>query len=226
MLVVSLLTKYFLKTKTLDERVQQLLVHINSLLKNHKETRKRKIQTRNYSIIPLNSVAGIIQWVENAQPLFGLYKNWQKQQAEILNVNLPPEKEKLFPSKLSEIFYPRLLKLLQEQGHPATEVTPQIRRNAPLDVLKSVYLELASEAPKNLISKEIWKRSRDALDFMKRTKGYSHSVAAMSIVGHIIGLGDRHLDNILLDLKTSEIIHIDYSNYLINTCSSYSFCGS
>ena len=33
----------------------------------------------------------------------------------------------------------------------------------------------------------------------------------MSIIGYIIGLGDRHLDNLLVDLKSGEVIHIDYN---------------
>jgi serine/threonine-protein kinase SMG1 len=33
----------------------------------------------------------------------------------------------------------------------------------------------------------------------------------MSMVGHILGLGDRHLDNILMDLCTGDIVHIDYN---------------
>lgn len=33
----------------------------------------------------------------------------------------------------------------------------------------------------------------------------------MSIVGHILGLGDRHLDNILLDFCSGDVIHIDYN---------------
>ena len=36
-------------------------------------------------------------------------------------------------------------------------------------------------------------------------------MAANSIVGHIIGLGDRHLGNILIDFNTGEIAHIDYN---------------
>lgn len=33
----------------------------------------------------------------------------------------------------------------------------------------------------------------------------------MSIVGHVLGLGDRHLDNILMDFITGEVVHIDYN---------------
>ena len=38
---------------------------------------------------------------------------------------------------------------------------------------------------------------------------YSRSVATTSIVGHILGLGDRHTSNILMDNKTGEVVHID-----------------
>jgi PI-3-kinase-related kinase SMG-1 len=33
----------------------------------------------------------------------------------------------------------------------------------------------------------------------------------MSIVGYILGLGDRHLDNILVDFSSGDIVHIDYN---------------
>jgi len=38
---------------------------------------------------------------------------------------------------------------------------------------------------------------------------YTRSTAAISILGHVLGLGDRHIHNILLDTKTGEVIHID-----------------
>ncbi|QOU21861.1 hypothetical protein BRETT_002025 [Brettanomyces bruxellensis] len=38
---------------------------------------------------------------------------------------------------------------------------------------------------------------------------YSRGVAATSIVGHILGLGDRHCNNILIDRASGEPVHID-----------------
>ena len=38
---------------------------------------------------------------------------------------------------------------------------------------------------------------------------YTRSVATSSMVGYILGLGDRHLMNILIDESTAELIHID-----------------
>lgn len=44
--------------------------------------------------------------------------------------------------------------------------------------------------------------------FAKRT-AYTRTTAAISMLGHVLGLGDRHGHNILLDTKTGEVVHID-----------------
>ncbi|KAK4696525.1 hypothetical protein P7C71_g1403, partial [Lecanoromycetidae sp. Uapishka_2] len=44
--------------------------------------------------------------------------------------------------------------------------------------------------------------------FEKRL-AYTRSTAAISILGHVLGLGDRHGHNILLDEETGDVVHID-----------------
>ncbi|OQU97453.1 hypothetical protein CLAIMM_03382 isoform 1 [Cladophialophora immunda] len=49
----------------------------------------------------------------------------------------------------------------------------------------------------------------DPDDWFYKRLNYSRSTAAVSILGHVLGLGDRHGHNILLDEKTGEVVHID-----------------
>lgn len=46
--------------------------------------------------------------------------------------------------------------------------------------------------------------------WVERTLTYTRSVATTSIAGYILGLGDRHLSNILIDERTAEVVHIDF----------------
>lgn len=41
-------------------------------------------------------------------------------------------------------------------------------------------------------------------------QNFISTLSVSSIVGYIVGLGDRHLRNILIDQKTGQIIHIDF----------------
>ena len=43
----------------------------------------------------------------------------------------------------------------------------------------------------------------------QRRQSYARSVASNSIAGFVVGLGDRHAHNILIDKRTAEVIHID-----------------
>lgn len=44
---------------------------------------------------------------------------------------------------------------------------------------------------------------------LEKRRAYGHSVAVSSIAGYIIGLGDRHGSNVLLDAAAAEVLHID-----------------
>ena len=56
----------------------------------------------------------------------------------------------------------------------------------------------------------VWLKSPNAAIWMTRTQRFTVSSAAMSMVGHIIGLGDRHPGNIMMQRETGAVIHIDF----------------
>ncbi len=45
--------------------------------------------------------------------------------------------------------------------------------------------------------------------FEARTR-FALSAAAWSAVGHVIGLGDRHTENILIDTTSGDCVHVDF----------------
>lgn len=47
-----------------------------------------------------------------------------------------------------------------------------------------------------------------ALWFHRRLQ-YTRSVSVGSMIGYVVGLGDRHSMNILIDERSAELIHID-----------------
>ncbi|VDO02604.1 unnamed protein product, partial [Rodentolepis nana] len=49
----------------------------------------------------------------------------------------------------------------------------------------------------------------EACDWYAARKRYTLSLAASSILGYLVGLGDRHPQNLLLQPSTGELVHID-----------------
>ncbi|XP_034250537.1 serine/threonine-protein kinase SMG1 [Thrips palmi] len=186
----------------LDERIMQLLNIANMMLRT--PWLENSYRARHYSVIPLGPRSGLISWVENVTPLFGLYKRWQQRQASALAAKngVTPVQVK----RPSELFYQKLSPKLKEKG-----VALEHRKEWPLPVLREVLQELMAETPSQLLAKELWCHSVNAGAWYKTLQTYSHSVAVMSVIGYIIGLGDRHLDNVLVDLTTGEVVHIDYN---------------
>ncbi len=74
-----------------------------------------------------------------------------------------------------------------------------------------MFLELQAETPRDLLAKEFWCHSTTAAKWRQIIRNYSISLAVMSVIGYVIGLGDRHLDNILVKLTSGEVVHIDYN---------------
>lgn len=48
-------------------------------------------------------------------------------------------------------------------------------------------------------------------DWFEARTAFAHTAAVWSMVGHIVGLGDRHGENLLLDSASGDVVHVDFS---------------
>uniref|UniRef100_A0A182M5Z8 non-specific serine/threonine protein kinase n=1 Tax=Anopheles culicifacies TaxID=139723 RepID=A0A182M5Z8_9DIPT len=190
----------------LDERIMQFLSIANLMMTKSIDCNGNVTHYRaeHYSVIPLGPRSGLITWVDNTVPIFSLYKKWQQREALQKKETKKGSSAALRPS---ELFYGKLTPLLQSHGMKSSAS----RREWPLPVLKQVLTELQQETPRDLLAKELWCHSATASSWRLVIRNYSLSLAVMSVIGYIIGLGDRHLDNVLVKLATGEIVHIDYN---------------
>ena len=85
---------------------------------------------------------------------------------------------------------------------------PRHRAQWPIETLRRVLAEFMEDTPKDLVSRELWLGSLNAEQWWSSTLRFSRSCAVMSVIGYIIGLGDRHLDNVLVDLRCGEVFTI------------------
>ncbi|CAH1794898.1 unnamed protein product [Owenia fusiformis] len=193
----------------LDERIMQFLSIVNNMFAKSNKGDKMLYHARHYSVTPLGPRSGLIQWVDGATPLFSLYKRWQQREAL---ANQKPQStgsstNQVVVPRPSEVFYNKLTPALKEQGITNLDN----RKEWPQAVTRKVLEDLMKDTPKDLLAREMWCSSTSSAEWWQMVQTYSRSTAVMSMIGYIIGLGDRHLDNLLVDLATGEVVHIDYN---------------
>lgn len=62
------------------------------------------------------------------------------------------------------------------------------------------------------LAKLLWLKSPSSELWFERRNNYTRSLAVMSMVGYILGLGDRHPSNLMLDRMSGKILHIDFGD--------------
>ncbi|KAK2050689.1 phosphatidylinositol 3 [Colletotrichum somersetense] len=114
--------------------------------------------------------------------------------------NTIPLHEFLMPAH--ERYFPKDLKGSQcrKEISNAQGKTTETRINVYRKVTERFHPVMKYFFMENFVDPDDW--------FVKRL-AYTRTTAAISMLGHVLGLGDRHGHNILLDNKTGEVIHID-----------------
>ncbi|KAG5488391.1 uncharacterized protein JKF63_08008 [Porcisia hertigi] len=166
-----------------DALIEQVFATANQLFRRRPAT--RPLHIRIFTIVPLAPTAGILQWVEHTIPL-GEYLTGRHTGRE----ELPGAHERYFPGEPTT----RECRIELQSAPPSSKcqvLMSLYERFTP--ALHYFFLEEYPSAP-------VW---------VDRQQAFTRSVAASSIVGYAVGLGDRHINNILLHKGTAEVVHID-----------------
>lgn len=182
-----------------DQRIMQLQKSIYSAMDANSKC-------RTFSVTPISSSAGLIEWVESSIPLYELcvhHHNRSQERAATLAAACDRKPPGVKAFKPVNFFFSCL---------KAAGLDPSTPRSTwPQDVLISVLTDMMKRSPKTVIAEELFLGSASASHWLDRQRAFEETCAITSLVGHFLGLGDRHLDNILLDKVHGGLLHIDFN---------------
>lgn len=174
-----------------DERVMQLFGLVNTLLADDPETFKRHLSILQYSVTPLSPNSGLIGWVQDTDTLHNLIRDYRQSR------NLSFDIEHRLLMQMAPATTPA-----PEKGYDLLTVFQKV------EVFESMQEKTAGDD----LYKILWLKSRNSEMWFERRTNYTRSLAVMSMVGHILGLGDRHPSNIMMERNTGMIVHIDFGD--------------
>lgn len=182
-----------------DERVMQLFSLVNTLLSVDTDSFKRRLHIQRYAVIPLAPNAGLMGWVKDSDTLHVLVRDYRDSRKVLLNIEY------------------RLMLQVRKEDFSFTDHSP-ILQMAPdyenLTLLQKV--EVFEYALENTTGQDLyrvlWLKSANSEHWLERRATYTRSLAVNSMVGHILGLGDRHPSNLLIERSTGKVVHIDFGD--------------
>ncbi|MES1916564.1 MAG: hypothetical protein MHM6MM_008379 [Cercozoa sp. M6MM] len=166
-----------------DERVMQLFGLVNTLLRTAHGTRRRDLRIRRYAIIPLAHDSGLIEWMSQCDTVASLVRSHRTRHRRLLNVE-----HRLVLQASAD--YDRL-RLMQK-----------------VEVFRNALAQTSGDD----MCQVMWQLAPSAQTWLERRTNYTRSLAVMSMVGYVLGLGDRHPCNIMLDRRSGKLIHIDFGD--------------
>ena len=198
----------------LDERMMQIIDTANMLLAESRSQMylKRELKAVRYAVTPITSKCGLIEFVDNTTSYFSLFRHWQKSQS----IKSKPQSDITTQEpKIHELrpvdYYVALMNEELTKREIVDKYPKLSRKQIPDDALVGVFERLTGETPHDLLSRELKSTSTAVSDWIHRKLAMTESIAVMSMIGYLIGLGDRHTENILFNFSTAEVVHIDFN---------------
>eukprot|EP01134_Creolimax_fragrantissima_P002117 CFRG2117T1 len=167
-----------------DAVMQQVFRMVNKLIMRHDATKKRNLIVRTYNVIPLTPQTGVLEWVSSTMAL-----------ADYL-VGKTNEKE------------PGAHQRIRPYDWSTRDIRKKLQAVNKFEDQLRVFKE-ACENFKPVFRCFFLEKYPDPVDWFDKRLVYTRSCAASSMIGYILGLGDRHPSNILIDVKTAQLVHID-----------------
>ena len=166
-----------------DERVMQLFILVNTILENDQSIKNKNLFIDTFSVLPLSHSTGIIGWVPNCDTLHQLIKE-KREMSHFIQNNENNKLHKIYPKYETAKFMNKV----------------------------EIFKDTIKDSKASEIKDMIWIKSKNCETWLIRRTNYSRSLAVMSMVGYILGLGDRHPSNLMMSRKTGKIIHIDFGD--------------
>ena len=168
-----------------DERVMQLFGLVNALLARDIRTNKHDLNIQRYAIAPLSHNAGVVGWVPHCDTLHCLIRDYRE------GLKIP----------------------LNAENREMMALTPNYDSLTAMQKVEIFTEALERTKGKgNDLYEVLWNKSINSEEWLDRRTNFTRSLAVMSMVGYILGLGDRHPSNLMLDQVSGRVLHIDFGD--------------
>ena len=184
----------------LDQRIQMIFDVMNRIFALDPECSRLSLKLKTFNIVPITKRLGILEWVSNTEPLKSIINTELSRHYNINDIReTDANKQRL--SWLNSLAANASNSRVQEHV---------IALGADSKNIIKSFKHHESSIPWDLIRQGLLRISTTPESYIYLRKQFILSLATISVAGYIIGLGDRHLENFLLDKSDGGLLAIDF----------------
>ena len=179
-----------------DARVQDLNNVVNRLFAADASRKNCRLHLRTFSVTCLSEETGILEWVPHTDSFRNIVASSTNPQASLKSIKREGERIAKFQDpKLRDCFL-KCQEVYFKTGNLllATTMYEENCLKCYPPVMYWWFIE-------KFLDPHAW--------YEARTK-FALSSSAWSAIGHVIGLGDRHSENVLIDTNNGQCVHVDF----------------
>ncbi|XP_068603907.1 DNA-dependent protein kinase catalytic subunit [Brachionichthys hirsutus] len=183
-----------------DQRIEQLLTVMNILLSHDTACTYRGLQLRTYQVIPISTRIGLIEWMENTCTLKDfLCSTMTKEETQRAAGAVA-----VYSKWLSSFAPKPNLKDIELYGHAY--------KKAKRAETVGNFLRMLQHAPSDLLKRGFLKMCNNPEAFLSLRSHFLSSHALLCVSQWVLGIGDRHLSNFMVNMETGGMIGIDFGH--------------
>ncbi|KAM3592965.1 uncharacterized protein V6R79_002700 [Siganus canaliculatus] len=183
-----------------DQRIEQLFGIMNILLSQDAACTHRGLQLRIYQVIPINTRIGLIEWMENTCTLKDFV------------FDTMTDEEKQTTTGLSEDYHKWLSTFSGNSNVFNIGFYALAYKNAKRADAVNNFLKVLQRVPGDLLKRAFLKMCNSPEAFLSLRSHFISSHALLCVSHWILGIGDRHLSNFMINMETGGMIGIDFGH--------------
>ncbi|CAF4757853.1 unnamed protein product [Rotaria sp. Silwood1] len=194
-----------------DQRIQALFSIMNDLYDNDpncNQSNSAHITVQTYKVIPMSTKLGMIEWLDNTRPLKELIEtNYTQAEHDIISQGQHPRK--LYQDYVTNVF---------QKAKPTAKSTSNTIMYAELFInltktqVQDEFNKIQSIIPSDLLRRAYYKMANSHEGFYTLRRQFITSYAVLCTSHYILGIGDRHQSNFLIDITSGQVIGIDFGS--------------
>ncbi|EAT40123.1 AAEL008123-PA [Aedes aegypti] len=186
-----------------DQRIQQLLGTISNQLALDRHCKEHQLSVRTYEVIPIRVDFGIIGWLSNTSSIKNIAVR------SMVRFNTDGDVTGAINAEYIQFLH-EASGMTRSPSTPLSKLYGKVAAACTPERITLKFNELRYKIKEDTFKRALFEMAVSAESFYSLRGNFAKSLMAMNVSCWILGIGDRHTSNVLIDRSNGKLAGVDF----------------